>query len=83
MKKMVNVTKKSGALENFSQEKVKNSMLKAGAPANVAEKIANDIAGKVRDAIPTSEIRAMVISSLRTNNAAWADAYSGYVKPSA
>ncbi len=80
---MVNVTKKNGTLQGFSLEKLKNSMLKAGTPANVAEQIANDIAGKVRDAMPTSEIRSIVISSLGAVNAAWADAYSKYVKSSA
>ncbi len=80
---MVNVTKKNGALQEFSIEKLKNSMLKAGAPADVAEKIANEIAGNVKEAMPTSEIRAMVISSLQATNVAWADSYSKYVKFSA
>ncbi len=80
---MVNVKKKNGALQEFSLEKLKNSILKVGAPADVAEKIANEISGKIKEGISTSEIKTMVVSSLQSANAAWADAYSKYVKPSA
>jgi len=80
---MVNVKKKNGALQEFSLEKLKNSILKAGAPADVAEKIANEISGKIKEGISTSEIKTMVVSSLQSANAAWSDAYSKYVKPSA
>jgi len=80
---MVNVKKKNGALQEFSLEKLKNSILKVGAPADVAEKIANEISGKIKEGISTSEIKTMVVSSLQSANAAWTDAYSKYVKPSA
>ncbi len=80
---MVNVKKKNDALQEFSLEKLKSSMMKAGAPADVAEKIANEISGKIKEGISTSEIKTMVVSSLQSANAAWVDAYSKYVKPSA
>ncbi|HLC39648.1 MAG TPA: ATP cone domain-containing protein [archaeon] len=79
---MVNITKKNGSLQEFSLEKLKGSMAKAGASAEAAGKIANEIAGKIKEGMHTSEIKSMVTSSLQTVNAAWANAYSKYVKGS-
>jgi len=79
---MVNIKKKNGSLQEFNVEKLKSSIMKAGASVEVAEKIANEIKSKIKDGTTTSEIKSMVASSLAATNAAWADTYTKYSKMS-
>lgn len=79
---MVNVKKKSGALQEFNMEKLKASIMKAGAPLEVAEKVAKDVSAKITEGTSTTDIRNMVVDSIRSVSSAWTDAYTKYVKPS-
>ena len=71
----IHVTKKSGALEPFQREKIVKSCVNAGATQEVAERVADEVAKNVRDKIPTSEIRAAVLSNLLKENPAWVMKY--------
>lgn len=77
---MVNVKKKNGSMQEFSSNKLKNSIMKAGASAEVAERIANEIAAKIHEGTTTAEIKSLVASSLASMNAAWSDSYMNYAK---
>jgi len=79
---MVNVKKKSGALQEFNMEKLKASITKAGAPLEVAEKVAKNVSAKIAEGTATADIRNMVVGSIKGISSAWIDAYTKYVKPS-
>ena len=77
---MVNIKKKNGIVQEFNVDKLKNSVMKAGAPSEVADKIATEVASKVKEGTTTAEIKNMVTSALASTNATLAGAYTKYVK---
>ena len=77
---MVQIKKRNESLQDFQNEKIVNSCIKAGASKDVAEKIAADISSKVKDGMSTAEIKGMVANELRSVNAMAADTYLKYVK---
>ncbi|MEZ0346442.1 MAG: ATP cone domain-containing protein [Infirmifilum sp.] len=59
------VVKRSGKVEDFSQEKIYNSCIAAGAPPEVAHEIAKEAMEKIRDGASTHEIRRFVLLRLK------------------
>ena len=74
----IHVTKKTGVPEPFQREKLVRSCMNAGASLEVAEKVADEVAKHVQNNISTSEIRALVLSSLSNENPAWVMKYMEY-----
>jgi len=74
----IHVTKKTGVLEPFQREKLIKSCMNAGASLEVAEKVADEVAKNIQNNISTSEIRALVLSSLSNENPAWVMKYMEY-----
>lgn len=81
------VKKKDGKIEDYSEEKVRKSLIKAGTPENDAKKIASKTTGWVKEkarqeAVETSKIRGKVLEQLRTVNTQIAEKFRTFVKPS-
>ncbi len=74
----IHVTKKSGALEPFQRDKIIKACVRAGAPQAVAERVADEVAKSLREGMPTSEIRAAVLSNLSKENPAWVMKFMEY-----
>jgi transcriptional regulator NrdR family protein len=74
----IHVTKKTGVLEPFQREKLVKSCVNAGASLEVAEKVADEVAKQIQNDTSTSEIRAVVLSSLSNENPAWVMKYMEY-----
>ncbi len=74
----ISVVKKSGKAEPFQREKIVKSCLGAGAPADVAARIADEIEKTARDQMPTSEIRAAVLAKLGEIRQEWVKAWEEY-----
>ena len=74
---MVKVKKRS---EDFNKAKLKASVKKAGAKDEHAAKIADKIAGKVKQGTTTIVIRRWVITELRPLDPNAAKAYETYKK---
>ena len=72
---LVTVRKRS---ETFEKAKLKKSMKKAGAKEAHARKVANEIAGKVREGTKTVQIWRWVIVKLRPLDRKAAEAYRTY-----
>jgi len=72
---LVTVRKRS---ETFDKAKLKKSMKKAGAKEAHARKVANEIAGKVREGTKTVQIWRWVIVKLRPLDRKAAEAYRTY-----
>jgi len=72
------VTKKTGVLELFQREKLVKSCVNAGASLEVAEKVADEVAKHLQNDVSTSEIRALVLSSLSKENPTWVMKYMEY-----
>ena len=53
---MLNVLKATGQIEPFSEEKLRNSIRRAGIPKELENQVASHVAGTLRENIPTSEI---------------------------
>ena len=75
---MVKVKKRS---EDFEKAKLKASVKKAGAKDEHATKVADNVAGKVKEGTATFEIRQWVITELTPLDAKAAKAYDTYKKP--
>jgi transcriptional regulator NrdR family protein len=75
---LVKVKKRS---EDFNKAKLKSSVKKAGAKDGHATKIADEIAGKVKQGTTTVVIRRWVITELRPLDPEAARAYETYEKP--
>ncbi|MCJ7634740.1 ATP cone domain-containing protein, partial [Candidatus Bathyarchaeota archaeon] len=58
------VIKRDGRTEEFIPEKIIVSIVKVGAPVDLARQIAKDIQSKVREKISTAEIRRIVLEDL-------------------
>ena len=71
------VTKRDGRTEDFVIEKVVVSMVKSGAPADVAREIAKNIESQatgispVAIGISTEDIRTKILEELRKRNPEW------------
>ena len=65
------VVKRDGRTEEFIPEKIIVSIIKVGAPADLARQIAKDIQSKVKDKISTAEIRRIVLDDLRKSKPLW------------
>ncbi|MDI6888245.1 MAG: ATP cone domain-containing protein [Methanocellales archaeon] len=76
----ISVVKRDGRLEDFQLKKIINGCVRAGAPKEVAEKIAGEIQQKAYDRIPASEIGRMVVDKLRARSPAAAKAFEKYTK---
>ena len=68
---MVKVTKRDGRTEDFIIEKAVVSMVKSGAPADVAREIAKNIEAEVHEGISTRDIKTRVLEELREKNPEW------------
>jgi len=74
----IHVTKKTGVPEPFQREKLIRSCMNAGASLEVAEKVADEVAKHMQNNVSTSEIRALVLTSLSDENPAWVMKYMEY-----
>ncbi len=74
------VLKRDGREEDFIIEKLIVSMIKAGAPADVARKIAKDIEEELkgREKVTTEELREMVLNRLKKENPEWYENWRVY-----
>jgi len=75
---LVKVKKRS---EEFDKAKLKTSLKKAGAKEEHATKVADKIAGKVKEGTTTVEIWEWVILELKPLDPKVAEAYRTYKKP--
>ena len=62
---VIRVKKKSGRLQVFKKSKIIKSCRKAGASPATCKKVANYVAKKAKDKMPTSKIKKMVMSRIR------------------
>lgn len=69
--KPISVMKRNGKTEGFIPEKIIVSIVKVGAPVDVARQIAKDIQSKVKDKTNTDEIRKIVLDDLRKRKTQW------------
>ncbi len=71
----IKVVKRDGREEEFIPEKIVVSCLKAGAPADVARKIAKIIEGRLlesgRDTVTAKELTKWILELLRKENEEW------------
>jgi hypothetical protein len=65
---MVNVIKANGEIEQFSDEKVRGSILRAGIKEELAEEVLNHVKEKLHDNIHTSEIYTYITEYLGTTS---------------
>ena len=77
---MVRVTKRDGKTEPFKAAKLEKSVIKAGAKAAIARKIAALVEKNAFEGISTDEIRRMVLEQLNRLDKKAADAYGEYQK---
>jgi len=81
------IKKKDGRIEDYNEEKVRKSLIKAGTSENDAKTIASKTTEWVREkakqgAVETSKIRGKVLEQLRTVNNQIAEKFRTFVKPS-
>ena len=71
------VTKRDGSKEPFSADKVASSAMKAGAPGDIARKIAEEIRDSpdLKEDTTSADIRAAVLVRLQQINLAWDHAW--------
>jgi hypothetical protein len=72
----ISILKASGQPEDFDISKLVNSLIRAGAPADVAEEIAREVATKILPSMRTKEIYRMAKKLLRRYNVATGMRYS-------
>ena len=65
------VIKKDGRKEPFIKEKIVTSAVKAGAPADIARKIADKIEKHPEESIKTQWVRNQVLDELKYHNPEW------------
>jgi len=77
---MVKVKKRDGRVEEFMKEKIVNGIIKAGANAIEAAKVAEDVAVKVTrfTIVTTDEVAKFVVDSLEKINKGAAEAYKNF-----
>jgi transcriptional regulator NrdR family protein len=62
------VIKRDGSKEPFIKEKIVSSAVKAGAPVNIARRIAREIDERSDPEIPTSDIRTYIFDTMGLHN---------------
>ncbi|MCL5433082.1 MAG: ATP cone domain-containing protein [Patescibacteria group bacterium] len=62
---MIYVVKANGEKEPFSEQKVKNSIARAGIPENLQNQVVDNIKKKLRNNISTSEIYSQIVGYLQ------------------
>jgi len=84
---MVKVKKRDGRSEDFVIEKVIVSMVKSGAPANVAREIAKNIEAQIQkqatalyslEGVSTRDIKRRILEELRKKNPEWEENWLVY-----
>jgi transcriptional regulator NrdR family protein len=78
---LVRVKKRSAAMQEFDKAKLKTSLKKAGTKEEHATKVADKVAGKVKEGTTTMEIKEWSITELTPLDQKAAKAYRGYKKP--
>lgn len=78
---MAKVKKRVGSMQEFDRAKLKTSLKKAGAKEEHATKVAETVAGKVREGMTTAEIKTLAAAELRRMDAAAAQKYETFKKP--
>jgi transcriptional regulator NrdR family protein len=78
---LVKVKKRSAVLQEFDKAKLKTSLKKAGTKEEHATKVADKVAGKVKEGTTTVEIKEWSITELKPMDSKAAKAYQGYKKP--
>lgn len=68
---MPSVTKRNGSAEELIPEKIVVSVIKVGAPVDVARQIAKDVQNKLKEKATTAEIRQLVLEELRKRKPVW------------
>jgi len=81
------VKKRDGKTEDYSEEKVKKSLMKAGASENNAKTVASKITKWTKEkakkgAVATSEIKNRVVEQMKTVNSGVAEKFRTFAKPS-
>jgi len=76
---MMNIKKRSGNQEEFSNKKIEKSIRSAGAGEKTAREISEGI--KHKDGLRTSEVRKVVAEKLTHQDAKLGKAYEAYKKP--
>ena len=82
------VKKKDGRTEDYSEEKIKSSLMKAGMQSKEnIEKIASTVTNFVKEkaekgAVETSKIRGKVLEQMRALNSGAATKFENFTKPS-
>ncbi len=81
------VKKRDGKTEDYSEEKVKKSLMKAGASENNAKTVASKITKWAKEkakkgAVATSEIKNRVVEQMKTVNSGVAEKFRTFAKPS-
>ena len=77
---LAKVKKHSGSMQDFDKAKLKTSLKKAGAKEEHAAKVADKVAGKVKEGTTTVEIREWSVTELKPLDTKAAKAYEGYKK---
>jgi len=78
---LAKVKKRSGAMQDFDKAKLKASLRKAGAKEEHATKVAETVAGRVREGMTTAEIKRDAATELRRIDKKAAQAYETFKKP--
>jgi transcriptional regulator NrdR family protein len=78
---LAKVKKRSEVMQEFDKAKLKTSMKKAGAREEHATKVADNVAGKVKEGTTTVEIREWLITELKPLDSKATKAYVNYKKP--
>lgn len=68
MKEEIHITKASGKTAIFSEEKLRNSLLRVGASTDQINSVINEIADKLYDGITTKKIYRMAFSLLKESS---------------
>ena len=77
---MINVTKSTGYLEPFSEDKVLSSIRRARIPQNLEESVLNHVKSKIYNNIPTSEIYHHISEFLGKSSSPFSKAKYGLKK---
>lgn len=78
---MVKIKKRTGAMQDFDRAKLKKSLKKAGAKEEHATKVAETVAGRVREGTTTAEVKRLTATELRKMDQRAAQAYETFRKP--
>ncbi len=68
---MITVKKRDGRKEPFVTEKIVVSIIKTGAPPDLARTIAHEIERNATDGIATRDIKGRVLTMLKSKNPEW------------